>query len=197
MVRPRLPKNRLPLQSRPPIKISCKVLSSTWPMCSMPVTLGGGIIIQYGSRDSSTPARKQRTPATYRTIMAPLLQDCRLLQYQTFLAGSKANLRWLYPRFFQAQCLPVMSHPPIRSIKMHDTDLKRPLSSEVSVEVSDRLWPPHYIKKAILLPAMLAPLIILMRLPATCPAQARKYSTQPIRMKWTPLSQKPSKIMDA
>src|SRR5262245_51519554 len=31
------------------ISTSCSVLSSAWPMCRLPVTLGGGMTMQYGA----------------------------------------------------------------------------------------------------------------------------------------------------
>src|SRR5229473_2637213 len=37
-----------PFMRRQRISTSCSVLSSAWPMCRLPVTLGGGITMQYG-----------------------------------------------------------------------------------------------------------------------------------------------------
>ena len=38
-----------PFMRRQRISTSCSVLSRAWPMCRLPVTLGGGMTMQYGA----------------------------------------------------------------------------------------------------------------------------------------------------
>src|SRR5215210_760581 len=66
------------------VRTSCSVMSSAWPMCRLPVTLGGGMTMVHGSRSARSGRNR------------PALSQCRY-QRSSIALGSKvlgSSLIW-------------------------------------------------------------------------------------------------------